>query len=127
MADQSTSVDTMTYDEPGDLAAVRAFVRTNAVALGLTHQRADLLTLAVSELTTNTLQHTAGGGRVRVWAEGAQVVCEVRDNGAPPGFGEMPAPESPRGRGLAIVGRVADEVATLSDDGGTVTRIKMNR
>jgi serine/threonine-protein kinase RsbW len=132
MADHSppTAPDTMPYEAPNDLAAVRAFVRTGALALGLPAGRADLLTLAVSELTTNTLQHTSGGGRVRLWSEAGQlvcdVVCDVVDGGPPLSFGQMPPPESVRGRGLAIVRRVADEVVSLSGPDGTLVRIRMN-
>jgi anti-sigma regulatory factor (Ser/Thr protein kinase) len=84
-----------------------------------------MLTLAVSELTTNTLQHTTGGGRVRVWAEDGQLVCDVVDGGPPRSFGAMPPADSVRGRGLAIVDRVADEVSTSTGPDGTLVRIKM--
>jgi two-component sensor histidine kinase len=85
-----------------------------------------MLTLAVNELATNTLQHTSDGGRVRMWAEAGQLVCDVADAGSVPTFGAMPPPESVRGRGLAIVARIADEVARLAVAGGTVVRIRMN-
>jgi serine/threonine-protein kinase RsbW len=120
------AADSMSYTEPGDLGTIRAFVRANAVALGLPTGRADLLTLAVSELTTNTLQHTNGGGRVRVWAERGQVVCDVVDTGPARSFGRMPEPESIRGRGLAIVAQVADDVSSWTGPEGTVVRIRMN-
>ena len=116
----------MPYVEAGDLAAVRGFVRSHALALGLPAARVDLLALAVNELATNTLQHTSGGGQVRVWAEAGQLVCDVADAGTVPPFGTMPPPESVRGRGLAIVARVADEVATVPVAGGTAVRIRMN-
>ncbi|MEK8105703.1 hypothetical protein NKG94_12165 [Micromonospora sp. M12] len=41
----------------------------------------ELLTLAVSELATNTLQHTTGGGWVRLWAEPGQLFCDIVDRG----------------------------------------------
>ena len=75
------TADTMPYAEPEQLAAVRAFVRQCALTLGLAARRVDLLALAVSELTTNTLQHTTGGGRVSVWAESGQLFCDVVDDG----------------------------------------------
>ena len=37
--------------------------------------------MAVSELATNTLQHTTGGGLVRILAEPGRVCCEVVDRG----------------------------------------------
>ncbi|GAA2628265.1 ATP-binding protein [Paractinoplanes durhamensis] len=114
------------YLEPGDLAAVRDFVRTQATALGLPRLRADLLTVAVSELATNTLQHTGGGGRVLIWAEPGRVCCEVIDQGRPPGFGRaMPAADQPRGRGLAIVERICDDVDAVTSADDTVISLTM--
>ncbi len=117
---------TMPYAVADDLVAVRGFVRSRALALGLPDTRVDLLALAVNELATNTLQHSSGGGQVRVWAEAGQLVCDVADAGTVPPFGTMPPPESVRGRGLAIVARIADEVAAVPVAGGTVVRIRMN-
>jgi anti-sigma regulatory factor (Ser/Thr protein kinase) len=116
----------MAYAEPGDLAAVREFVRAEAEALGLPGLRADLLTVAVSELATNTLQHTDGGGRVLIWAEPGRVCCDVLDRGVPPSFGRaMPAADQPRGRGLAIVERICDEVGVRSGPEGTAISLTM--
>jgi serine/threonine-protein kinase RsbW len=121
------TADTMAYAEPGDMAAVRSFVRAAAEERGLARARADLLVLAVSELTTNTLQHTTGGGVVRLWGDDRHVVCEVADGGAARPFGQMPAADSQRGRGLAIVERVVDEVSTSAGPDGTVVRVRMYR
>ncbi|GAA1621884.1 ATP-binding protein [Actinoplanes couchii] len=118
------STDGMSYAVPDDLRRVRAFVTERAVALGLSEDRIDVLTLAVSELTTNTLQHTSGGGHIRVWAEDGQLVCDVVDRGEDRPFGRsMPSAEAVRGRGLAIVERVCDSVHTASVPGGTLVRI----
>ncbi|WP_030440337.1 ATP-binding protein [Actinoplanes subtropicus] len=114
------------YRVPGDLATVREFVRAESERLGLTRIRADLLAVAVSELATNTLQHTDGGGLVRIWAEPGRVRCEVVDGGDPPGFGRaMPSADAPRGRGLAIVERICDEVGIHPDGEGTAVRLGM--
>ena len=126
MSTRATRPAETAYTEPTDLAVVREFVRDEAIALGLSHLRADLLTVAVSELATNTLQHTAGGGLVRIWAEPDRVRCDVVDGGAAPGFGRaMPAADQPRGRGLAIVERICDEVGIHPDGGGTVVSLAM--
>lgn len=123
---RSATSDAMSYAVAGDLAAVRAFVCSRALALGLPEQRVELLTLAVSELATNTLQHTTGGGRVRVWAEPGRLVCEVADHGGSRPFGrQMPPPEAVRGRGLAIVERVCDGVQTIADPEGILVRVWM--
>lgn len=116
--------DGMSYSVPGDLRRVRAFVTERALALGLPEARVDVLTLAVSELTTNTLQHTSGGGHIRVWAEDGRLVCDVIDRGADRPFGRsMPSAEAVRGRGLAIVERVCDSVLTTTVPEGTLVRI----
>ena len=126
MPTPATSPAETAYRAPGDLAVVREFVRAESEELGLSRVRADLLAVAVSELATNTLQHTGGGGLVRIWAESGKVRCEVVDDGAPPGFGrEMPAADQPRGRGLAIVERICDEVAIGPDGAGTAVRLGM--
>lgn len=117
--------DTMPYGVADDLIALRAFVRSRAVALGLPEHRVEMLALAVSELATNTLQYTSGGGRVRVWAESGQLYCDVVDGGPMRSIGEMPPMSSVRGRGLAIVHRVADHVDILPDPGGTMVRVQM--
>ncbi|MFC7533789.1 ATP-binding protein [Actinoplanes sp. GCM10030250] len=120
----SETTDGMSYAEPDDLRAVRVFVTERARALGLSENRIDVLTLAVSELTTNTLQHTAGGGHIRVWAEDGRLVCDVVDGGEERPFGRaMPAAEALRGRGLAIVERICDAVFTAAVPGGTLVRI----
>ena len=119
--------DAMSYAATAELMALRAFVRSRALALGLAATRADLLLLAVSELATNTLQHTAGSGRVRVWAEAGQLVCDVVDRGPVPAFGRpMPPADAARGRGLAIVERVCDAVDTAAVPEGTLVRIRLN-
>ena len=126
MPTPATSPAETAYRAPGDLAVVREFVRAESEELGLSRVRADLLAVAVSELATNTLQHTQGGGLVRIWAEPGRVCCEVVDGGDPPGFGRaMPAPDQLRGRGLAIVERICDEVGIHPDGTGTAVRMGM--
>jgi serine/threonine-protein kinase RsbW len=122
-----TSYAEITYAEPGDLAKVREFVRGHAARLGLPDQRAELLTLAVSELATNTLQHTAGGGVVRLHASGGRIMCDVIDGGPVRTLGRtMPAADALRGRGLAIVERVCDEVGVDTADEGTRVRLALD-
>lgn len=116
----------MAYGDADDLAAVRAFARSRAAALGLPERRVEMLALAVSELATNTLQYTAGGGRVRVWAESGQLYCDVIDRGPMRSIGDMPPASAVSGRGLAIVRRVADSVDIIPDSEGTLVRVRMS-
>ncbi|MEV4720065.1 ATP-binding protein [Micromonospora noduli] len=130
VAEQSVAThaaDTMAYQVATDIRALRAFVSAGALARGLSAERVELLTLAVSELATNTLQHTTGGGWVRLWAEPGQLFCDVVDQGPTRAFGRsMPAADSVRGRGLAIVEQICDEVAVLTSPGETVVRIRLS-
>jgi len=117
---------TFTYAHANDLSAVRAFVTAGATASGLAPERAEMLTLAVSELATNTLQHTDGGGRIQLWVDDGQLVCEVAD--AAPAHSlrfanQMPAADAVGGRGLAIVKLVCDVVEVLSAANGTSVRL----
>ncbi|WP_432825188.1 ATP-binding protein [Dactylosporangium sp. CA-092794] len=118
--------ESMVYALVSDLAAVRAFVAARAVALGLEPARADLLTLAVNELATNTLQYTREGGQVQLWTDSGDLVCDVVDQGPVRAFGGgMPPPDAVRGRGLAIVEMVCDHVAAFASNRGTVVRMRL--
>jgi anti-sigma regulatory factor (Ser/Thr protein kinase) len=124
MPEQPVDSAGMPYADPDDLRAVRAFVAERARSLGLAADRIDLLTVAVSELTTNTLQHTGGGGHIRVWADDGHLFCDVVDGGRPRRFGRaMPPAEALRGRGLAIVERICDTVQTVAVPGGILVRL----
>lgn len=119
--------DSLSYGEAGDLGAVRAFVRAHALALGMSQTRTEMLMLAVNELATNTLQHTSGGGRIRMWADAGQVVCDIVDQGAPRTFPRpMPPADAVRGRGLAIVERICDQVDMVSGPDGTTVRLRLH-
>lgn len=122
----AAAVDAMAYALPGDVAQVRSFVRSAALHRGLSAARVEFLVLAVSELASNTIQHTTGGGQVRVWSGDGQVVCEVVDRGADKAFGPMPVADSRRGRGLAIVRRVVDDLTTFATAAGNVVQLRMN-
>lgn len=118
--------DEIAYAASGDLATVRSFVRRIARTAGLGPDRVELLVLAVSELATNTLEHTSGGGVARIWREDGQVVCEIVDSGRHRPFAAMPAADSHRGRGLAVVRSVVDSVIVFDGPSETVVRLRMN-
>jgi serine/threonine-protein kinase RsbW len=119
------AAETMAYHTADHLPAVRAFAQSKAERLGLTPDQAVSLVIAVSELVTNTLQHTSGGGAVRIWAEGDQFACDVIDGGPLRSFGrQMPAADADRGRGLAIVERLCGQVSAVTSLEGTVVRLR---
>jgi hypothetical protein len=80
--------------------------------------------LAISEPASNTLLCT-GGGLVRMCAEEGGVVCEVTGDGpvASRTARSMPPAHAPSGRGLAIVGKVRDDVAIRTEGTRTVVRL----
>ncbi|MFC4069962.1 ATP-binding protein [Actinoplanes subglobosus] len=121
----AASAEVMGYHQAQDLPGVRAFAQRRSERLGLAPDQVMSLTIAVSELVTNTLQHTSGGGRVWIRAEDGYVVCDVIDGGPMRAFGRpMPTPEARRGRGLAIVERLCDQVDAIAAAEGTIVRMR---
>ena len=110
-----------------DLRSLRHFVRAHAASPGLPTDRILDLVLAVSEVATNSVQHTsAGTGTLRLWRQDGGVTCEIQDSGhiADPLAGRLPAsPASVHGRGLLIVNHLCDLVELRSGDGNTVVRM----
>ncbi|WP_030323632.1 anti-sigma factor RsbA family regulatory protein [Streptomyces sp. NRRL B-3229] len=107
------------------LGEVRHLATDAAARFGLVSPRLDDLALAVAELTTNSVVHGGGSGRLRVWAEDGYVVCEVHDQGRLSDLlaGRRPASRDQRGgRGLLIVNLVADLVRVHTGPAGTTVR-----
>ncbi|MDQ2588378.1 sensor histidine kinase [Saccharothrix yanglingensis] len=101
---------------------VRRFVAERARESGSPPERTADLELIVTELVTNSLRHTGGGCRVRIWRDEGHLVCAVEDDGhlADPLAGRRP-PERGRhgGRGLLLVNQLADLVRTHTSSHGT--------
>jgi anti-sigma regulatory factor (Ser/Thr protein kinase) len=107
------------------LSPVRALVDRYSEAAGLSADRRADLVLAVSELSANTLAHTAGGGTAHIWTAGPEVICQVHDGGwitDPLAGRRRPPPDAP-GQGLWVVNHVADLVEMRSGPAGTTTRL----
>ncbi|MEV6486586.1 anti-sigma factor RsbA family regulatory protein [Streptomyces sp. NPDC051576] len=112
------------------LPKTRYFAVQEAERLGLAGVRLQDLTLAVAELTTNSVLHGGGSGTLRIWAEGEQILCEVQDHGrfTDPLAGRRPAArEQPGGRGLLLVHYVADLVRVHTAPDGTTIRFHLAR
>ena len=101
----------------------RRFVES-VVSAARPHRPIDDLLVAVSELCTNVVEHSdVSDFGVRLEIGDEQVEFEIFDRGGPIGapYEEptMPAPTSLRGRGLAIVDNLVDNLRIhLPSDGG---------
>jgi anti-sigma regulatory factor (Ser/Thr protein kinase) len=114
------------------LWGIRRFVTAQAAAAGLSPDRAADLTLAVSELAANTVEHTSGGdGTLAVWTDGEQLICQFTDTGhiTDPLAGRIPVPpqQATGGRGLVLVNLLCDLVRVHTRPGATTIRIHMHR
>ncbi|MFD7501645.1 anti-sigma factor RsbA family regulatory protein [Streptomyces sp. NPDC059850] len=112
----------------GRLSGARDLAVELARRLGLAGERMDDFALAVTELTTNSVQHGGGSGTVSVWGYGPQIVCEVRDRGwlrDPLAGRRPPPPDEPGGRGLLMVHSLADLVRVHTGPDGTTVRFYM--
>ncbi|MGH3304410.1 MAG: anti-sigma factor RsbA family regulatory protein [Streptosporangiaceae bacterium] len=113
-----------------DLRPVRALVAAEAARAGLSGTRRTDLVIAASEVAANTLKHTGGGGVVRVWVTGNEVLCQFDDSGhiGDPlaGYGR-PAGDVPGGQGLWLVNQVCDLAEIRTSAIGTAIRLHMLR
>jgi anti-sigma regulatory factor (Ser/Thr protein kinase) len=121
---EEVSLDLL-FDADG-LYALRSSVAAHAGHLGASTQAVQRALIVASELATNVVRHGGGRGRLRLWAAGGRLHCEVSDSGhglADITAGtERPAPTTPGGRGLWISRQLADEFAIESGPDGTTAR-----
>lgn len=89
---------------------------------------AESVVLVVHELSSNSVRHGGGSGRLRMWVIGRALHCEVSDQGpglSDPGAAgrDLPPHGAPGGRGLWLARRMsALEIATGAC-GTTVTAV----
>lgn len=110
-----------------DLAPTRAFVRSQAARAGIGAKVTGELTIAVSEVLTNALDHGQPPRSLYVYREGPMLVCHVHDRGdipwhplasyLPPGDG------SGQGRGLWVARQLCDSLEIATDASGTHVRL----
>ena len=116
--------------ERGELGDLRAAVSRFAFRAGLAPDRVDDLVVAVNEITTNSVRHAGGGGRLRLWTEGDRVVCEITDAGriTSPMIGRLPpAMTTVNGRGLWMANQLCDLVQIRSSAAGSTIRVQLSR
>src|SRR5206468_911298 len=111
------------------LSAVRRFIAARAEAARLGAERIIDLTIAVSELAANTVEHAGGAGTLAMWVEGGRVVCQVSDAGylTDPMAGRLPVPpqQPTGGRGLVLVNQLCDLVRIYTRPGATTIRVEL--
>jgi serine/threonine-protein kinase RsbW len=96
---------------PSALGEIRRFVRSQAKEAALGEERAEELTLAVSEACANAIRHTNTNEiRLACQRDGDCVVIEIEDQGV---FqNHLPVPElEPGGRGILLMAAFVDEIA----------------
>jgi anti-sigma regulatory factor (Ser/Thr protein kinase) len=113
--------------DPVELRTARRFAESAADHFGLSEEARFRFTLAVNEAVANAIEHgePSSDGRVqlKIYAQGESLAFEVRDWGR---FGvSFPAQDAmqERGRGLAMMASLVDEVDLKPSDDSTVVRL----
>ena len=116
--------------EAGSVSLVRAVVGDALRRFGVTEDCIDDIRLAISEACTNVLDHAADDDEYEVHLHVDERECSIRVKNTAIGFdgsdlvGEMPSGTSARGRGVAIMRAVMDQVSFLSEpEAGTVVHL----
>ena len=113
--------------EPSELRTARGFADSAAAGFGLGDTERYEFTFAVNEAVSNAIEHgrpsPAGTIRLQVATEDGALVFYVADHGTftpnPSAFVLLPE----RGRGLAFMAAVVDEVDVCRGETGTVVRL----
>jgi hypothetical protein len=112
-----------------DLAGLRRFVAVEAVALGLAGERAQLLVTAANEAATYLLANGAGGIIACAWADGASIVCDLRQplgRLGDPFLGFRPPDGEPAGGdGMWLARQLCEAVDLRTDEGGCTLRLQI--
>ena len=104
------------------LYTLRSAVAAHASASGLSRQRVYDVVTAAHELAANAVRHGAGHGRLRLWADGQALHCQVTDDGlAAQDHAKLDTAAWGRehGHGLWIIDKVADQVSLDRTSTGT--------
>jgi anti-sigma regulatory factor (Ser/Thr protein kinase) len=114
---------------PEDLADLRHLVAEVVGRSDIASEQVADLVLAVNEIGSNSIEHGAGRGRLRLWVTDEAVTAEIADRGtADLPFPGMTAPPAVgvRGRGLWLASELCDVLQVWSDSEGTVVRVRMD-
>ena len=118
--------------EAETVALIRGAVTNTLSLFGIQDECIEDIRLALSEACTNVIEHAAADDEYEVRVEVDDVRCEISVKNAGDGFdfaglnGEMPSGRSARGRGVAIMQAVMDQVRFTSEprDGTIVHLVK---
>jgi anti-sigma regulatory factor (Ser/Thr protein kinase) len=109
--------------EPGSLAVMRRAFQDWLPKLGLDDAAAYDVLVAAGEAAANAVEHAYGPSEaefgVTAQVEAGELVVAIHDEGR-----WRPARGSHRGRGLAMMKDLMDDVQVHSDDSGTVIRMR---
>jgi anti-sigma regulatory factor (Ser/Thr protein kinase) len=108
------------------LGAVRDLVGSEARLAGLGPAAAADLALAANEITTNSVRHGGGSGRIRLWRDDDVLVCDVVDAGhiGDPLVGRRrPHGHQTGGYGAWMANQLCDLVQIRTSGDGTVVRL----
>jgi anti-sigma regulatory factor (Ser/Thr protein kinase) len=109
--------------ERAAVPSARAFVRHALSGTGVPCGLLDPLVLAVAEACNNAILHAGGEAfGVTITIEAGHCIIVVSDTGegfVPPLRAEMPAPDAPGHRGLALMQALVDRVEVQSSEAGT--------
>ncbi|HEX2360618.1 MAG TPA: sensor histidine kinase [Jiangellaceae bacterium] len=128
LPDPPATAETMAFGAAG-LRAIRSLVGTHGTQAGLSEDRIREFQIAVNEVATNTIVHTDGPGRLRIWRDDDAVVCEIRDEGRitdPLAGRRRVAPDQTDGRGLLLASVMSDLLQIAVDESGNTIRIHKN-
>ncbi|RFU36554.1 sensor histidine kinase [Actinomadura logoneensis] len=115
-----------------DLHELRQWVGERADRHGVSGRNAQNLVTAVNEVAANALRHGVPPVGVRLWTDGADLVCEVGDNGYWRDFSPLTGFVPPQtaldsGFGLWTVRLLVDLVDVRAGWDGTFVRMRVSR
>jgi anti-sigma regulatory factor (Ser/Thr protein kinase) len=115
--------------DPVELRTARRFAEAAAEDFGLDSDARFRFTLAVNEAVANAIEHGApspeGRVQLRIAGHGDSITFEVRDWGSFSVSKPDPGTLQERGRGLAMMATLVDEVDLKPSDDSTVVRLRV--
>lgn len=130
-APASVEAELVLRAEPSQLATARRFVEGAAAGFGFDERGRHELAFAVNEAVSNAIEHgrpsPEGTIRLTVADEDGALIFSVEDHGTFVPKASMLEALPERGRGLAFMAAVVDEVDVCRGSAGTVVRLSKRR